>query len=300
MRGWLWPPALLRPGRTPVVYCVAGGGCSTSYFDLQVEGRDDYSMAGYLSRRGAVVVAFDHPGLGDSSPLPDLYSVTPSVAARCHDRAVCYVRAGLRAGTLAHDLGPVESQLMVGLGHSMGGMIAGVQQAQHRSYDALVSLGHSGSGLPEVLTDDELALAGLAPDVLARENEIMRLARIRFGPASGVPRRRPARGVFFADDVPPEARDAFSRQAVPLLFTCGLASMIPDSAAAQLAAIEVPLYLGFGDQDLTDAYLQSAARYCSVTDLTLFVLAGSGHCHNLASGRARLWERIVKWLDVIR
>jgi pimeloyl-ACP methyl ester carboxylesterase len=81
------------------------------------------------------------------------------------------------------------------------------------------------------------------------------------------------------------------------MFTCGLAAMIPNLADAQLARIDVPVFLGFGDQDLADNRFDAVSRYRNVTDATLFLLQQSGHCHNQASGRARLWERILRWIE---
>ena len=56
------------------MFCYAGGGCSTGYFDLQVEGLDGYSMADAFARRGSVVVAVDHPGIGVSDKVADLFA----------------------------------------------------------------------------------------------------------------------------------------------------------------------------------------------------------------------------------
>lgn len=302
LRGWVrWPdspegPAAVGGRATPVVYCLAGGGCSGGYFDLVVEGHDDYGMAEHFAGRGAVVVALDHLGIGASEAVEDLYAVTPTVLTRCHDVAARQVLARLRAGELVPGAPPIEP-FAVGLGHSMGGMLATVQQARHGTYDALVLLGHGGTGLPEVLTEDELAVSG--PDLPSIEPDVVRLALIRFGPNSPVTPRKPRLGAFFTDDVPPEVRQAFAAQSVPLLPTCGLTSMIPCSTHAERAAVAVPTFIGFGDHDLIDDYTGTVAQYRSVTDAALFVLAGSGHCHNQAPGRRLLWDRVLDWIGSI-
>jgi len=232
LRGWV-RSGTVRAGVTPVLYCVAGGGCSTGYFDLEVGGRPGYSMAEHAAAAGAVVVALDHLGVGASDTVDDLYAVTPTGLASCHHRATSEVVRRLRAGELGDGLPAIEHPLVVGLGHSMGGMLAAVQQARHRSFDALVLLGTGGDGLPEVLTDDERSVAG--PDLRSIEAEIVRLARLRFAAGSTVERRRPSLGTFFTDDVPREVRVAFAAQAVPLLPVCALTSMIPCSAHAERA-----------------------------------------------------------------
>ena len=161
----------------------------------------------------------------------------------------------------------------------------------------MVILGHSGFGLPEVLTEAELHLTADQPDLFDIEDQIKQLARTRFTQASVVPRKKPERGVFFAEDVPQAVRQAFAGQAVPLLFSCGLASMIPRSAAVQAASIDVPVFLGFGDQDLVSDRYGALAPYTSASYATVFLLGASGHCHNQASSRAQLWERILSWIS---
>jgi pimeloyl-ACP methyl ester carboxylesterase len=297
MRGWVSAPVGPVGHIGSLVYCIAGGGSSTAYFDLQVDGLAGYSMADYLTARGAMVAAFDHPGVGASDPVPDLFEITPSIAARCHARAVREVVSLLGEGALVPGLDPLVHPKVVGVGHSMGGLVAAVQQSEFRSFEALVTLGHSGFGLPEVLTEAELALSGQAGDLLKLEHRIADLARTRFNQPSEVPRRQPAQGVFFAADVPPEVMSAFSHHAVPLLPTCGLAAMIPHSAGSQLASIDVPLLLCFGDQDLTGRPLDVVVAYPSATDVTVYVLPQSGHCHNQASGRTRLWGHILDWIE---
>ena len=295
LRGWAMGPAT-APAGSPVVFCLAGGGCSTGYFDLQVEGLDGYSMAEAFARRGLFVVAVDHPGIGASDPVADLSALTPSVVAACQAHVVREVVTALSAGAL-RPLPAVATPFVVGLGHSMGGLLATVTQAHHRSFSALIGAGHAGTGLPEVLTDEELAVAG--PDLASVEERIGALARFRFAPDSVVPRRQPAHGTFFADDVPEAVRRAFADQAVPLLTTCGLAAMIPDSARTERAAIDVPVFLAFGDDDLVTDPMASLAQYRSATDAALYVLAGSGHCHNQAGGRHRLWSRLADWITSV-
>jgi pimeloyl-ACP methyl ester carboxylesterase len=293
--GWVCAPAQFDPSRPAVVLaCLAGGTCSTRYFDLDAEDVPDSSMARYLAARGFVVMAFDHLGLGLSTAVDDIFLVTPSVAAAAQDCAVRTAFAELRAGTLAPGLPPMGEFRMVGVGHSMGGMIVGVQQARHATFDAVAVLGHGGDGLPDVLTPHELALDVERPYPLV-EADITALARTRFGSDSTVEGRRAVPGSFMLADVPDAVRRAFVAQQVPLAFACGLTSMIPGATDEAKAAISVPVFLAFGDHDLTANYFGSLARYRAGTDATLFVLPGSAHCHNQATTRTLLWDRFAAW-----
>ena len=279
LRGWLYTPSARWPGpRTPLVYCLAGGRCTTAYFDLHVDGLDGWSMAEHLASRGAIVVALDHLGIGASSTVDDIFGVTPRVLAAAHARALEEVAALVEPDVFA-----------VGLGHSMGGMIASVQQARHDSFDALVVLGTGGDGLPQFLEDTDF------PTGDALHERLPDLARAHFARPAGSRGSLPPRSFFLAD-VPREVRAAFLAAQAELLPSCGITTLIPGSTDIEKATITAPLFLGFGDHDLTDEYLGSLTPYRSVTDAALYVLRGSAHCHNQAVTRTVLWERIVGWL----
>ncbi|MDT3440204.1 alpha/beta fold hydrolase [Pseudofrankia sp. BMG5.37] len=282
LHGWLRMPTATWPGpRTPLVYCLAGGRCTTAYFDLHVDGLDGWSMAEHLASRGAIVVALDHLGIGASSAVDDIFLVTPRMLAAIHARALGMVREMVDGDVLA-----------VGLGHSMGGMLATVQQARHRCFDALVGLGHGGDGLPQFISDAD------RPAGDALHDHLRALARAHAERPPGRGRRLPPNS-FFLPDVPAPVRAAFVAQQAELLHSCGMASLIPGATDTEKASIDIPLFLAFGDHDLTDDYLGNLARYRSVRDATLFVLRGSAHCHNQAMTRTVLWDRIASWLTSV-
>jgi pimeloyl-ACP methyl ester carboxylesterase len=298
VRGWVRAPAVVDPDRRCVVLvCFPGGSCSTGYFDLEVPGHDGYSMAEYFVDRGLFVAAFDHLGIGESSRVDDIFAVTPSLAAAANDVATGFVLDGLRAGTLVPGLPALPDPWAVGVGHSMGGMLSTVQQARCRSFDALIGLGHGGDGLPSFLTPDELALAGRPLDEI--ESSIVECARHRFASPTRIDDKRAEPNSFFAPDVPREVKAAFSRQRAQLLYTCGLTSMIPGSTDVEKAAVDVPLLLAYGDGDLTRNFSGAFARYAHATDATLFVLRDSAHCHNQATTRTELWDRMDRWVRSI-
>jgi pimeloyl-ACP methyl ester carboxylesterase len=293
VRGWVFvPDQAPEPGSTVcVACCLAGGTCSTDYFDLHVSGFGHYSMAEYLASSGVVTIALDHLGVGRSDRVDDIFVVTPQLASAVNDFAFGAVLKGLRD----RPWGDVHL-VAVGVGHSMGGMLATVQQARHRTFDGVVVLGHGGDGLPEVLTSEETTIAGSLDEATPA---IIAAARTRFAQPPPVERRGLVPGSFLSDDVPEAVRRAFVEQQTGLLYTCGLTSMIPNVTDEDKASIEVPVLVAFGDHDLTDAYERAAARYTASRDVALYVLPGSAHCHNQASSRTRLWRRIVEWMDVI-
>jgi pimeloyl-ACP methyl ester carboxylesterase len=295
VRGWVRAPATVDPDRRPVVLvCFPGGSCSTGYFDLDVPEHAGYSMAEYFVDRGYVVASFDHLGIGDSSPVDDIFGITPWLAAETDDVATRALLDCMRSGALVPGLGPLPDLFAVGVGHSMGGMLSTVQQARHRTFDALVGLGHGGDGLPSFLTAEELALADRP--LAETASSIVECARVRFATPTRIDDKRAEPNSFFAPDVPLHVKAAFARQRVQLLYTCGLTSMIPGSTDAEKAAVDVPVLLGYGDGDLTRNFNGAFARYTSATDATLFVLPDSAHCHNQATTRVVLWDRMDRWV----
>ena len=293
VRGWVCAPLRLDLSRPPVVWCcLPGGHASTTYFDFQVPGYPGYSMAEHLVEQGSVVVAFDHVGLGASSRVDDIVVITPALASVVNDRAHRSALEGLAAGTLVPELGPLPSMTAVGVGHSMGGMLLSVQQARHATFDAMATLGHGGNGLPQFLTEAERRVAAHPPILDA---DVVELARTRLTGAPLVGTSRPEPGSFMARDVPRAVRAAFGAQQTELLYSCGLTSMLPHVTDKEKSEITVPVFVGFGENDLTRDFFGSAVRYTSTRDITLFVLPGSAHCHNLATLRTVLWDRLAHW-----
>jgi hypothetical protein len=125
VRGWVVvPDEAPSPARRSASRCLAGGTCSTDYFDLHVSGFAHYSMAEHLASSGVITIALDHLGVGRSDRVEDIFLVTPQLASAVNDFAVRAVLKGLRDRPWggAH-------LVTFGVGHSMGGMLATVQQA---------------------------------------------------------------------------------------------------------------------------------------------------------------------------
>ena len=65
--------------------------------------------------------------------------------------------------------------------------------------------------------------------------------------------------------------------------------------ASYAARVTAPVMVAFGEFDIAERPRDEVAFYERSTDITLFVLAGSYHCHNFQEGRARLWDRLGAW-----
>jgi pimeloyl-ACP methyl ester carboxylesterase len=276
-------PAAPANGR--VLYCLPGGGMSRRYFDLDAAG---YSMAEHLAERGFTVVTIDHPGVGDSPPPDDAWTLTPHVVADADTDAV---------RQLHKQLGGIP----IGVGHSMGGMLTVAIQARHRPYAALGLLGYAHSdhyeltSLAAYLSDEEKSVVG-NPDAIA--SELVRLAKERFG--RPLPKGDTRRSDFLLAgmEVPEEALVAMDGCAASLLAICGLGSMLK-CTAPDVKLIDVPVFIGFGERDITGNARATADALVRCPDITLFELSGSGHNHNVAPNRTVLWDRLATWAAAV-
>jgi len=265
-------------GDRPVVCCcVPGGAMARGYFDLDVPAAlGNYSMARHLVGHGFVVVTLDPPAVGESDTPDDGYALTPDVVAAVNARAFDQV------------LERWPGAFRVGVGHSAGALLTVVQQARHRTYDALGLLGFGRGGHERfALTADERDQAG----------GIVELTRQRFG--NPLPGGSTSTSDFLLGGmaVPAEALEALGSVKSCLLAVVGLTSMIPDSIAADLAAVDVPVFVGLGEHDIVGDPFGVPALFTGSADVSRFVLAGTGHNHNVAPAREVLWDRLATWVE---
>jgi pimeloyl-ACP methyl ester carboxylesterase len=257
------------------------------YLDLDVPGEHgSYSMARWLAdRHGCIVCVVDPPGVGDSDRPADGYALTPEAVSDIHASALHHLQEVLvQAGI------PAPS-CVVAVGHSAGAHLLVRQQAKHRSFDALCLLGFTGSGLASVLTADELRHAE-DPDLL--RTNLRHLVEARFG--EPLPQRQPREDGFLVVGATNRlARQELARASGPLLALVGLTSMIPGSLANELTEIDVPVFVGNGEHDITGPIADLAHQLPTCCDLTLYTLAGAGHNHAVADTRHALWDRIGGW-----
>jgi pimeloyl-ACP methyl ester carboxylesterase/ketosteroid isomerase-like protein len=277
-------PVEMRQPAT-VLVCFPGGGMSRRYFDL--DGQDatgPFSMALHCASRGFIVALVDHLGVGESSISVDPWTLTPAVVADANADATGQIIDGLRNGDFgAPALAGVRP---VAVGHSMGGLMAVMQQARHQQFVGLGMLGSSACGLREALTEEEVAALD-AGDLSAAT--VGRLAKKRFGIAI-VPPPEPDSAVSAP------ARKVLSAARSNMLAVCGLTSMMTGSMRSEFETIEVPVFVGVGEFDIAGPSHAIPANFPNSNDISLFVLPKAGHNTNVSRNRIELWNRLLDWV----
>jgi pimeloyl-ACP methyl ester carboxylesterase len=274
------------PGVRPVLVAIPGGTYTRRYFDLTVDGHPGYSFARHAAARGFPVLAVDVLGTGDST--------RPDGEVTLEDQAAALAEALADLPDLVGTGGP-----FVAVGHSMGGYVAMAQQAAHASYAALAILGTTNRHVAPLHLPDELIAAGVGASAAVREALVDQIA-------AGMPdayiagARDDLLSWFHLADVPPavvEADLASTLTVVPR--RCAAASTVPGTTADAAAIIEVPVFLAYGDVDVSPDPHGEPACFPASRDVTLYVLAGSAHCHNMASTRTLLWDRLLAWCATV-
>jgi pimeloyl-ACP methyl ester carboxylesterase len=98
------------------------------------------------------------------------------------------------------------------------------------------------------------------------------------------------------DGVPGEVITAMSVTSAPLLTMAGLTSMIPGSLEPEMAAITVPVLVAVGEHDIVGPTDRLADDVPAAQPVTVTVIPGASHNHNVAPTRELLWDALADWL----
>jgi pimeloyl-ACP methyl ester carboxylesterase len=151
------------------------------------------------------------------------------------------------------------------------------------------------TALAGFLSDEEKSLVGNQDALAVR---LVDLAKERFG--RPLPKGSTARSDFLLAGmaVPEEGLAAMDRCASNMLAICGLGSMLK-CTAPDVKLIDVPVFVGYGERDITGNARATGDALASCPDISLFELAGSGHNHNVAPNRTELWDRLAVWASTV-
>lgn len=266
-----------------VLVCLPGGTYSREYWDFAIPGHHGYSFAEFATDNGYAVVTIDPLGTGESAKPARDFGFTEIAATLAH--AV----SALPAATGNH--GPP-----VAVAHSLGGYLAITQQSLFSSYAGLAILGCTNQHVAPLNLDPAFIARGATPQGRAElaQEILSALAEPYFeGP------REYLQSWFHLADVPADvvaADSVTAKSVVPRVFGT---AMIPGVVAEHAARVDVPVFIGYGVVDVSPDPRGEGRLFGNSPDITTVVLAGSAHCHNMASSRHRLWRRLLDWTATV-
>ncbi|MCW2497218.1 alpha/beta hydrolase [Jatrophihabitans sp.] len=282
-----------------IVFGYPGGGFARGYYDIRLPGDTSYSLAEYLTSRGVGVVACDHLGVGESSPIPDRHEQSIEALADANALTVDLVLRELDA------LNPGARPRLVGMGHSMGGCLLVVQQARHRSFDALVVLGWSSrhTAYPDArggILDIRWPSRGQDPRRNPPERRFTREEKIFTYYQDDVPRDFVEADLATTDSDPAAATalrgSARMPWGSPTRPECAATLCSPGVIASEAAQIAVPVLLATGERDVVARPDLEPLAYPRVPEYSWVSIPRMSHMHNFAGSRLLLWEHLQGWL----
>jgi hypothetical protein len=290
------------PGGEPpqaVLICWPGGSYARAYWDMHIPGHPGYSFAEHMTAQGFVVVAADHLGVGASSKPTDGDQVNFETMSAAAASLVAQLRTMLADGSAEFGGRPLPAVPIIGVGHSLGGCLTVVTQARHRCYDAVASLGFTHGQKELSVTAVGAAEREPVDDDHKRLDTATEQARAFFGDAwddvyGSIP-REPHHAWLHDPDVPAAVIAADDAKAAPWPRQPYVEALLAGHSARFAAELDCNVFLAFGDHDVPPVPHADVAFYPRSPDVTLSVLCNSAHCHNFASTRTQLWDRIGLW-----
>jgi pimeloyl-ACP methyl ester carboxylesterase len=281
-----------------VLVCWPGGSYARAYWDMHIPEHPGYSFADHMTAQGFVVVAADHLGVGASSKPADGDRVNFETMSAAAASFVRQVRSMLADGSAEFGGRPLASLPIIGVGHSLGACLTVVTHARHRCYDAVALLGFTHGQKEVAVAAAGTAERELTDDETSQETAIEQ-ARAFFGESwddvYGFAPREPNHAWLHHNDVPAAVIAADDAQAVRWPRQSYVEALLAGHSAGFAAELDCNVFIAFGDHDVPPEPHADVAYYHHSPDVTLYVLRNSGHCHNFASTRAELWDRIGVW-----
>jgi alpha-beta hydrolase superfamily lysophospholipase len=279
-----------------VLVCLAGGTYDKHYWHIDIDGHSGYSFGEHLAGSGFVVIAVDHLGIGDSTDPTASGPLGLELLAKGDAEVARQIRERLRRGDLHQDL--PTSLPVVGVGHSMGACLTTMVQATARPYDAVVLLGY-GVQITNVYEDTADA-AELEARIQQSIEASCQLTGAKPTDAHVYAPRGYLADLFYAGEVPQDVIDADTavQSRVPLRAAAEVTT--PGMVEQYAPRVDVPVFLAFGAAlDVSPNPYAEPSNYTGSPDVTLHLVPNSGHCHNFASHRSQLWDRIATWVPTV-
>jgi Serine aminopeptidase, S33 len=259
-----------------VFVCWPGGSYDRRYW--QFDAVPGYSFAEHMTAQGFAVVAADHLGVGASSAPADVDAVNLDAMARAAGALATAVRDRLPGAPL------------LGVGHSLGGCITIITQALLGSYDGVASLGFTHGAKDSVTADTADARDARAAAVTQAQAFFA-----DWDAGYAIAPREPNHSWLYTASTPAEVVAADDATVTRWPRQSYVEALMAGYSASFAPGVECPVFLGFGTRDVPERPHDEVAFYTGSHDVTLYVLDDAAHCHNFASTRTRLWDRLARW-----
>lgn len=273
----------LSPYNKTLLVCLPGGGANKLFFDLGTYDGFDYSFASRMTTKGYALLTLDHPGTA-TNPLSDDHPfLTPQQSA---------IYIGTAVAKLTENIAAFDR--IIGVGHSMGGMMITLLQGAHTPFDAIALFGSSAGGLEWGLDDHEKTYID-RPDAFTKDLETLTLRKFKtpFPPGMGGPTGKSITFGGENDAVTARLRDI----SCELFAAGGMMSMTRGSFIKEVEAIDVPMFFGFGDHDIGIPPKDAPKDYINAASHTLHVMENTGHNSFAFKSIETLCERLDDWIE---
>ena len=284
---WLFfPDDPAQLGDRPVTMTLlAGGSYDKRYHHAVIPGHPGYSAAEHLAALGNIILLADHLGVGESSRLPVQKRATKEICAQAMHAAVTQFYERLAKGDLDPSLPAITNPLKLGGGHSMGAMQATVQQANHRTFEALIFMGYTTQGVHFYHGTTRVRASDFVPGDDGIDYSHAARDDLRYN--------------FYWDDVPDEVirYDASTAAATPT--SIGYDSIRKDIIKPEAARIDVPVLFANSERDVSEDPRAEAGFFPLCNDFSIYLLPMAAHCQTFAGTRHQFWNRMHDWSRMV-
>lgn len=261
------------PSKNVVLFCLPGGGLTRDYFSLAA----DHSFVDRMTSLGFSVITMDHPGIATNALPTDFPYYTPRQSA-------AYLHQALELW--------IKDTPVIGIGHSMGGMMIMLMQGNHSPFKAIGLFGSSAGGLDWGLSEDEKKYINNEAG-FARDLEALSLAKFGtpFTRAGGGPSGESI--VFGGENA--ELTERLRDISCEMHSPSAMMSMMRGSFRTEVEAIDVPIFFAFGDHDIGIPPKDAPQDFINAPSTELIVLENTGHNHFAFSSIKIHCEKLDYW-----
>jgi pimeloyl-ACP methyl ester carboxylesterase len=254
------------------LFCLPGGGSSAEFFDLH----PDYSFVKRMNSAGYNVITMDHPGTASNKIPFNQPFLKPRIAAEY----------------IALALAEWNKGVLIGVGHSMGGMTTTLIQAKSKSFKAIALLGSNAGGLDWGLNDHEKTYIN-KPDKFSEDIE--KLVYAKFGcEFTKIPSGPSGKSITFGGQTE-ELTKSLREVSCELYAAGGLMSMIKGSFSKEVEAIKASIFFACGDHDIGISPAEIEKYYTNASNTKLIILKNTGHNHFAFDSIGFLCESLDCW-----